>query len=280
MARSRGGYNPCTVAVTVWQQLGGMVQTLENLSSWHLDRFTEVGGRWVAPVIYNDEHSGPTNLALLSDLQRRANARGLRVGGWFNGRGYWDTEADADRIASLAKLYGLNPVILDLELEYKHPEGHAYLMPLLLKAVRKRLPLPVEIGVSSYGWADRGMIWSDPMQSYSLWRLAIRFMPQWYYRYDGRYAPQWCMKDLKERGHLDENVRDPKNPYGRGIPLSFAHGSVSCVEGHDLAEGLRLLKLAQELYGFTWGFNAYTLENCWSREFDLLRAQRNKLFLV
>jgi len=94
------------------------------------------------------------------------------------------------------------------------------------------------------------------------------------------------MEDLKLNGPLDGNIRDDSAPGKRGVPLPYVHGALECtgmdeVNGvaADLAKGLAQLRAAKA-HGFTWGFQIYTLENVQGVDWDLLAAERGRLFLV
>ncbi len=260
-----------------WQQLGAFVQVIENCSDAHLDAFAGCGGSWVVPVLIGDEASGPANHAGLSDFRRRCEALDLRVGLWANGWGE-DAAVLAQEITMLAKGGSLYPVVVDLEMPYKAPNEAK--LPELLLELRRRMPTR-PIGLSSFGFADRAMIWNgrtlDPPRS--LYDLRVRWLPQWYYLYDGKYAADWSMADLKARGAIDGNIADPDAPGGRGIPLSYAHGTleVTGVEEHELAVGLEHVRRARA-HGFGYGFSIYVLERTPPSDFALLAAQRGKLF--
>lgn len=272
---------------TRWQQLGALVATARNVDDERLKKFAQVGGRWIAPVVYGDDSSGPWNLANLSPLKARASSLGIATGGWFNCWG-GDPVVDARNIARIVRDHQLKLVILDLEAPYKYPDGQPHLMPLLLWELRKLLPVgTIPIGVTSYGKVDRAMIWNgrtlDPPQSF--YDLRIRFLPQWYsfiYGTDASYRPDMAMLDLKENGASDFNIMDPTAPGGRGIPLSYVHGLLEAtgLEGSSLEDEIFWLRRACRLFGYTFGWILYLLENVSEPDWPLIEAERGKTFLV
>ena len=260
-----------------WRQLGAFVQTAGNVLDSHLDGFAAAGGKWLVPVLVNDQSVAADNRQRLADLKERCAKRGIIVGLWANGFGEDPLEL-ASQVVALAKGRSLWPVVFDLEASYK--DENAPKLPATLSYARDLMPTR-PIGVSSYGYADRAMIWNgrtlDPPRS--LYDLRVRWLPQHYYLYDGKYAADWAMADLKANGATDGNIADPDAPGGRGIPLSYAHGTleVTGVEGHDLATGLAQLRAAKA-YGFSYGFSIYVLERTSDADFALLAAERGRLF--
>ena len=264
---------------TVWQRLGAFVYSIDNCDLNRLRHFHSIGGRWVVPVLIGDKATGPDNRAQLAQFKANCAAAGVRCGLWANGFGEPAAELAAE-VAALAKGQNLSPVILDLEAPYKRE--NAPKMPELLAAVRKLMPTRL-LGVSSYGFCDREMIWNgrtlDPPRSF--YDMRVRFLPQWYYVYDAKYEPDWCMEDLRDNGATDGNIADASAPGGRGVPLPYVHGTleVTGVEDSSLAVGLAMLRDAR-VYGFTYGFSIYTLESMPDADFELLAAERGKLFLT
>lgn len=268
--------------MTIWQCLGGLVYTGANLAESTLDAFAGVGGKWIAPVVYNDDAAGPRNLELLPHLHELCAARGIRLGGWFNGTG-GDPLKDAAAIAELAGKHGLELAILDLEAAYHYPDGNADLQPRLVAELRRLRPA-LELGVSTNG-LDSSAIWNgrilEPPRSF--YDLRIRALPQCYSSYylrDGHTAPDQIMKWLKANGHLDGNFADATAPNGRGVPLSYVHPTIEAtgVEGSQLADELLRLELAR-VYGLTPGFSLYTLERVPSADWPRLAAVRGRLYL-
>lgn len=273
------------LATFSWSHLGAWVQTVENLSNHHLDKFASIGGRWIAPVLWNDQASAPRNRELLPSLIQRAHARGIRVGAWING--FADPPAQlAAEADAIVRPNGpsMAPVIFDFEQHYK--DANAPLMPETLAEFRKLMPTR-PTAVTSFGYADRAMIWNGRTLSppASFYDQKVRWIPQWYYGWDGKYAADWSMADLKTFGAHDFNIRDADAPGGRGIPLGYAHG-VFYVTGihdpptappHELAVALEQLKRAKAA-GFTFGFSIYVLERTPDEDFARLAGVRGTLY--
>jgi|SRR5215831_285104 len=265
-----------------FRALGAFVYTAENLSDAQLDAFAAIGGRWFAPVIYEDDAAGPWNQANLTKLQNRANSRGLEVAGWFNVTNKQTNDRYARDIAALAKTYQLPKVIIDAELAYQYPSPGCQVLPELLQKIRTALP-SVDLLLSSLGpnnaYIYNGRTLTPPKSMYDLgWRHA----PQWYssyYNKDGR-TPQDRMSWLRANAHTDFNIKDDTAPNKRGLPLSYVHPTVEAtgLEGSDLEQELRDLKQSQ-VYGFTAGFSYYTLEHAPPKDFDILRRYRNILYV-
>lgn len=264
---------------SVWQQLGGLVYTGRDLSREQVEKFKAVGGRWVAPWLYQDDAVAGENRRLLGLW----HSWGVAVGGCMNCTGGSPAD-DARNIAQLATELELAVVILDLESPYQYPEGDSTLMPELVRALRARLP-KVELCVSTNGLNDAS-IWNGrtlkPPRSF--YDLGVRVSPQWYNapRYAGScWADPVCnMRWLKEHGHTDPNFRDPDQRYKRGVPLSFVHPSVepTGVEGAELAGELAHVWEARQ-YGFTTGLNLYALERTPDADWPLLERWRGRLWL-
>lgn len=268
---------------TVWQQLGAFVATAENLSDDALDKFAGIGGKWIVPVVYGDNHSGPWNRDHLHETQLRARKRGITVGGWFNGWG-GDPNKDAQAIANISQSNGLNLVILDLEAAYQWPSGNPNLMPTLVFELRKLLPF-AEIGVSTNSMTNTS-IWNGRTLNIpkSFYDLKIRVLPQWYswiYNQDNAYLPERQMKWLRDASPQDGNFRDNNAPTTkfRGVPLSYVHGTleVTGMENASLDDELRKLA-ASKKYGYTIGFSIYTLENMLESDYAILRSVRGTLY--
>lgn len=274
---------------TIFQQLGAFVIDTENVDLNRLKRFNAVGGRWVVPILRGDDVAAPRNLATIDEFRAKCVQAGIRCGIWANG---WGEPADVvvEEVAQIAYGHKLGPVMWDLEAPYKAPNEAK--LPILLQKARQRMPGKSQI-VTSFGFLDRQMLWngrtlSPPMSYYD---LGVRFSPQHYTQYDAKYAATYCMKDLRDNGATDFNIADPTAPGGRGVPLSYVHGCIECtgmdpVNGvaADFTKGLADLTAAKQ-FGFTYGFQIYTLENMpWSEtiEGDWLRLanERGKLFLV
>lgn len=274
---------------TIWEQLGAWVYSAENLSQEHVVKFHAAGGRWLTPLLHGDKgevdgydlNREELNLTLLPKIKSWCGPLGVRVGMHANGFGE-DPKQLAAIVAQKAYAHKLNPVWLDLEAAYQHPQGNAALMPITLKEARLAMPAK-SLGVSSFGFADRGMIWNgrtlSPKQS--LYDLKIRWGPQWYYKYAAHYAADECMRDLKEHGATDGNIADATAPGGRGIPLPYAHGVVELtgVEGHELSVAIEQMRRAKQ-FGFRFGFSIFPLERCPDSDYDLLRSVRGELFLT
>jgi hypothetical protein len=266
---------------TVWQQLGAWVVESGNVDYNRMKDFYDCGGRWVAPILYNDDSSGPRNRADLPRFKRDATKAGLRVAFWANCFGE-NPDVLVSDIASYAEEQKIGPILLDCEFAYKDITGNAEKLPILLKKMRARMPAK-SIGVTSFGFCDRAMIWNGrtlvPMQSF--YDLKIRFLPQWYYVYDGKYAADASMEDLMLYGATDANIRDLTAPGGRGVPLPYVHGAIEVtgVEQSSLALGIEQIKAAKQ-FGFTRGFSVYTLDSMPPEDFGLLAAERGKLFYL
>jgi hypothetical protein len=265
---------------TIWQQLGAFVVTVENLSNEALDRFAQAGGRWIVPVTFGDSSSGPYNVELLPSLKARARARGITTGIWVNGWGEEPSEL-VSPTRKLAEELALRPVIFDLEgADYKNENAPKF--PAMLQEARRQMPGRA-IGASTTGFADRAMIWNGRtlVPPKSLYDLKVRWLPQWYYRDDGKFRADWSTNDLRENGPTDGNIRDVGAPGNRGIPLPYVHGTlyVTGVYEHSLAEGIEDVRRAKGV-GFSWGFSIYPLERATESDFDLLATVRDELFLV
>lgn len=270
--------------MTIWQQLGAWVIETGNVDLNRLKRFYSIGGRWVVVILIGDKDSAPRNLNDLARFKADCATAGIKCGLWANGWGE-DAAILAKQVSDMAYYFKLNPVVLDLEQAYKAPNEAK--LPPLLKECRRLMP-GKSIGVTSFGFLDRAMIWNGrtmtPALSY--YDLKIRFLPEHYTQYDIKYSAVYCMKDLKENGATDGNIMDATAPGGRGVPLGYVHGcievtGIDTVNGvaADLAKGLADLTAAKQ-YGFTFGFQVYTLENVNEEEWDMIAAHKGKLFLV
>lgn len=270
---------------TIFQQLGGYVDTAENLSDQTLSLFAAAGGGWIVPVLYGDTGSAPWNLANLDHVKTAAAAHGVKTGGWFNGWAH-DPIEDAIAITDIVKTNGLALTVLDLEAAYQAPGGNPELMPVLVQEVHDRLLAGAPICVSTNG-LNNSMIYNGrvltPPQSF--YDLGIRVAPQWYsayYAQDGNTTPQARMKWLKEFGGSDFNFEDPDatKTGHRGVPLSYVHPTVEATgeEGSSLLTELGDLDAARA-YGLTPGISIYTLENTPDADLDLLAKVRGRLFL-
>lgn len=284
---------------TVWQQLGGFVETAQNLGEDRVAAFADVGGRWVAPVLYGDQASGPWNLEHIEETKQSCARHGVAVGGWFN---CWagDPLLDAAAIAAITLQHQLKPCVIDLEAAYQFPNGHGD-MPKLVAELRRLLGRSWPIAVSTNGM-NNSMIWNGRTLSpaRSFYALGIRVLPQWYswewgdsndpldlqaQPVAGDTRPDKNMRWLKVFGGSDFNFRDPtaRVVSYRGLPLSFVHGTVEATgtEGASLADELRWVT-ASQAYGYTTGLSYYLLEAAPNFDADmaLLRAVRGKLFLT
>jgi hypothetical protein len=267
--------------VNPWTALGALVYTGENLSDDTLDHFVWAGGRWITPVIFNDDTAGPGNLALLPHWQERGD---IMVGGWFNGVG-GDPVVDAQSIGTLVNTHRLPLAVLDLEAAYQYPRGDANLMPVLVYELRKRQP-GLLIGVSTNG-LNGSMIWNGrtlpaPNGRKTMYDLGVRLLPQWCYgpAYTGCWVDPVCnMTWLKEKGPTDGNMARKGVP-SRAVPLSYVHPTVegTGIEGADLAAGLEKLKAARK-YGLTLGLSYYTLERAPASDLELLASVRGTLYV-
>jgi len=271
------------MAYNRFRALGAFVYTGENLTDDHLHNFSWAGGKWIAPVIYEDDRAGPWNVANLTKLQNRANQVGLEVGGWFNATNKQTPYNYARDIAALTLNYHLPLVILDAELAYAYPSPGVQLLPELMQRLRDRLPA-TDLLLSSLGpnnaYIYNGRTLAPPRSMYDLkWRHG----PQWYssyYNRDGATTPQARMKWLKQNAHTDFNIKDPTAPYNRGLPLSFIHPTTEAtgLEGSDLEQELKDIKEAQQ-YGLTAGISYYSLERAPAADFTILRKYKNILFV-
>lgn len=276
---------------TRWQQLGGFVGAAENLSYQQLEKFRNVGGRWIVVLVdqvgyaWNHDPAVVHNIARLFELQQWCEELGVALGGWFNcwagGELHLTPADEADEIARKVKGFNLMPVVLNCEYAYKRkPQA----LPQLLSEVRKRITTR-SIGISTNEPND-SLIWNGGSLGYlkSCWNLNIRMQPQWY------YAPPYMnsmwhradqtMEWLKSYGMID-NFYDFTAPADRAVPLSYVHGTVEVtgLEGADMAASIEELKRAKQ-YGYTTGFQIYLLEQMPQSDFDLLASVRGILFQV
>jgi hypothetical protein len=266
-------------AMSLWQQLGGFVDTAENLSDDTLARFAAVGGAWIVPILYGDTSAAPYNLTYIESIKQQAARHGVKVGCWANG---WagDPQADATNIAAIATGHSLDPIILDCEAAYqKNPD----VLPHLLKNVRVALP-KANLCVSTNSLND-SLIWNGrgltPQESAR--RLGYRVAPQWYSspNYTGCWTDPVCnMEWLAGPGGSTDNLRDITYANKRAVPLSYVHPTLETtgLEQADLAFSLRQLALAKQ-HGFTQGLSLYLLENAPDTDFTLVGSYRGKLYL-
>lgn len=261
---------------TVWQQLGAFVNKIEDLSDDQLVRFKSAGGAWIIPLVGGDPTIEEANRALTPHLQARCAPYGIKVGAWWNGWGE-SSEKLAAQVSGFAKLNGLSPIILDLEYDYTGP--NAWKMPELLNVLRGKIGGAWSLGVSTNAMNNSAIYNGRTLNpTRSFYTLGVRALPQWYswvYRQDGAYRPDMQMKWLKEHGDSDYNFKSPVGPFGRGLPLSYVHGTVevSGVEGADLDDELHLVQMAQR-YGFTKGVSLYLLERMPESDFGILAKYR------
>lgn len=266
--------------MTPHQGLGAFVVTAKNLSMETVKQFKKIGGIWIAPVIYNDDASGPDNRNWLAQNASYLQEIGILPWGWFNGNGGYPP-SDALNIAALAHQFGLKGIILDLESQYQYPEGNANLMPQLVYELRKLCPIgSMEISVSTNSM-NGSMIWNGRVLTVpqSFYDLKIRVMPQWYSSYYAKSGktPQFEMQWLKLHGNTDGNFKsiNAKKTNYRGLPLSYVHPTleVTGLEGSSLSQELADCKEAEK-YGLTPGISIYTLENMPDSDLKLLELSR------
>jgi hypothetical protein len=277
--------------VTIWQQLGAFISIGENLSNEHLDKFAACGGRWVVPVLYNDNAGAVWNLKNIDALRARCSTRGIRCGGWYN---YFGDEPVA-YAAAVAKIASgqPGPVIIDAEASVQYPVGKPEMLAPVTLELRRALPKR-SIAVSSLGPSDAfiyngrtkadGSFVPAPDRK-SFYDLQIRLLPQWYEAWIGTKGWEWPearMAWLRDHGAVDMNCMDITAPKHRGLPQAYVHGTgeVTGVEGSNLKWFLDRMTTtrAAGLHGF--GISVYILENMSDEDFALLSAQRGKLFLV
>ena len=230
---------------TVWQQVGVFVQTLANFDHGKMQICKDAGIRWFAPVIYGDDVAGPSNRDLLPQRIEEAKAYNMYPVGWFNLFNDPDREKDAVACSGYVYRFKLKAAIFDMELQYKYPEYDPNGMPEFFKVWRIHRPT-LQTGVSSYGFMDRAMIWTACKNQ------KIRYLPQSYYLYDGKYDPSWCMNDIKTNRFTDPNLG--------GIPLNYVHFTISDIEGHSIQEGINRIRKAKT-YGFSQGYSIYDGEH-------------------
>ena len=261
-----------------WQQLGAFTESLENLlsSGDKLEKFIAAGGRWVAPVLYNDV-SAAANEARLPELRDRLAGRAT-VGIWANGIGS-DPVADAKAIAHLVSSHGLGFIILDLESWYAYPNGDSLKMPKLVAAMRQQFPLGTKaIGVSTNTLND-AMVWNGRgADRLSFATHNVHVLPQWYVQYKSTWTdPVANMEWLSQHG-FEDNFFAVETLDHRAVPAKYVHGTLepTGVEGASLADGLARLKEAQA-YGYTKGLSLYLLER--TSDADLELVSKSGLFV-
>lgn len=260
------------------------MQTGENLSRATTHAFGVTGGGWIAPLVYGDDASGPWNREHFRQLKQLAADEGVGCGAWFNVFG-GDPHEDAREITKLASLLAPSgPLIVDCETAYRYPAPGWPLLPSLLAELRSLTAR--EIGISTDGlnasgvWNGRTIPRNTQRQLLSCFRLGIRVLPQWYVgspHDDGAWArPDGNMVWLQANGAKDGNFADASAPNGRGVPLSYVHGTleVTGLEGADLYHGLVLLDNARKA-GFTKGYSLYNLENMPDSDFEHVRRYRH-----
>jgi hypothetical protein len=251
----------------MFQQLGAYVENVGNCTDIFLTKFYDVGGRWIAVKLYEQAENDPVAHANLAAFDRgwgdHARQLGIRPALWSNFRN--DPNQYAKVNNELFRRFHLIGMVLDIEAEAKSdnteqpgtPESRYALLSQIMRAQRALNPRAM-IGVSSYGKPVYTMDW------YSVAQNKVRYMPQWYYRFDGAYDPSECIKEWKRL---------------KIGPVSYIHGALSHLEGHDLFDGVRRLRAARA-QGFTYGFQVYTLESMnLDRDFAALFSARD-LFLV
>ncbi len=272
---------------TVWQQLGAFVSAGVNLREDQLASFAQSGGRWIVPVLYGDDATGPWNLANIEGLKGRADHYGVATGGWFNCWNKLSADQEAANIAAIVKEHQLKLAVLDCELAFQYPVGDPSALAPLLRALRALLPSE-SIAVSTNSLNDsfiyNGRTLTPPQSFYD---LGVRVLPQWYnspaYGQGTWTRPDQNMQWLKANGATNGNFRDsnaPKVSY-RGVPLSYVHGTLegTGLEGADLAAALVQLRAARA-FGYTYGWSYYLLENAPPGDFSLMAAERGVTFLV
>src|SRR5262245_42088594 len=121
--RIQGGF-----VSSIWQQLGAFVSNVGNCGTDRLDKFAQIGGKWICVNLYNDDVDAEPNRKALPGFRAQCTARGIAVYGWFNGHGEEPVQ-QAKEMAGLASNLNLTALILDLEAEYQN--AGAEKMPLL-----------------------------------------------------------------------------------------------------------------------------------------------------
>ena len=265
-----------------WQQLGAFVATGQNVNDERLDRFADAGGRWIVPVLYGDDASGPWNRANIESLKARAAARGIRTGIWAACHGGDPVKLIAD-VKAFSDRYNLAPIVLNAEGPYQLNTELAKLMA----EARKAWPLGTKaIGHSTNSLND-SQVYNGRKGTYppkpgeqSFRDQNIHVLPQWYSWVPSpwQHADQ-NMKWLHEEGMLD-NLRDEGYTDKRAVAKSQVHGTleVTGLEGASLRQSIEEVMIAQAKYGYGLGISIYTLENAPDEDFALLKSQKGVLF--
>ena len=266
-----------------WQQLGAFIATARNVDNARLDAFADAGGRWVAPVLYGDDATGPWNLANLESLKARCEARDIRVGIWAACQGGDPARIIAD-VDAIVRKHALSFVILNAEAPY---QGNTELAKLMAEA-RRVWPLGTRaIGHSTNSMND-SQVYNGRKGGYpvkpderSFRDQNIHVLPQWYSWVASPFmhadtAMQW----VHENGMLD-NWEDRGYRDLRAVAKSQIHGTleVTGLEGASLAQSIAEVKTAQAKYGYGKGISIYTLENAPPSDFARLKAQKGVLFV-
>jgi len=266
-----------------WQQLGALVATGRNVDDNRIRAFGAIGGRWVAPVVYGDDATGPWNLANLASFKARCAQHDIRVGAWVACQGGDPAKIIAD-VDAIVKQHKLPFVILNAEAPY---QLNTELAKLMAEARRVWPKGTLAIGHSTNSMNDsqvyNGRKGGYPVkpgeQSFRDQNIAV--LPQWYSWVPSPYMhADTNMAWVHTDGMLD-NWEDTGYADKRAVAKSQIHGTleVTGLEGASLAQSVAECEVAQKKWGYGKGISIYTLENATAGDFALLQTKKGVLFV-
>ena len=273
-----------------WTHLGAFSANIGNVSPAQLDGFADAGGRWIIPVLYNDESSAEKNLAELPQKKLWFASKGIRTGCWANVYGDDPDKACADVKAIVTK-YGLSPVVFDAEIAY---QGNTK-MAELAESMRKTWPLGTKALAVSTNAPNDSCVYNGRTGPYpapvnkSFRTKNIHLLPQWYSakKADGSwlYWGKWTHADqtmewVQSNGMLDNWEDLGQNDHRAIKPGTMIHGTleVTGLENASLQESIDECVVARQHYGLGKGISIYLLENTPVADFPRLKAQQGYLY--
>lgn len=275
-----------------WMQLGAFTANIGNITEGQLDAFADAGGRWIIPVLYNDQDSAAKNLAELPQKKAWFASKGIRTGCWANVYGGDPDQACAD-VKAIVSQYGLSPVVFDAEIAY---QGNTK-MAALAESIRKTWPVGTKAVAVSTNSPNDSVVYNGRLGAYPAPTLRsfraknIHLLPQWYsarnedgsWKYVGRWThADQTMEWVQSHGMLD-NWQDLGYSDQRAIrPSTMIHGTleVTGLENAVLQDSINECVTARQNYGLGKGVSIYLLENTPAADFVRLKAQAGYLYTL
>lgn len=200
-----------------------------------------------------DDPDVTANQAMLAGPDAaRLHGLGFKLGGWACPR--TQPGRCASELSVLYGKYGLSFVVFECEAEYK-TDGGGVDVATLLSPWRRMRPLAYT------GIATEGMV-PATFNHHAAIAARCRYLPESYYRVDGRYD---ASAELRQAVAL-------------GWPVSWVHPTLSGVEGHTIAESMLRAYRARSS-GFTHGVAVWRGDMLRLEDYVTLALGRGELFL-